>query len=134
MELRSPGDEAFGFQFLQRSQTVLRPEPDSAISVRFDVSHEGSREFSRSTKRHLSALQEVLSTLVSSEEWERYASLTEALTAGLGVLSDARKEVNVLLNPKVLTNTRIRGLSVGTRTAESRCKASSTNYKEPQET
>jgi malonyl CoA-acyl carrier protein transacylase len=49
----------------------------------------------------MSASQEVLSALVSSEEWERYASLTEALTAAnLGVLSDARKRVNVLLNPK----------------------------------
>ena len=29
----------------------------------------------------MSASQEVLSALVSSEEWERYASLAEALTA-----------------------------------------------------
>jgi hypothetical protein len=49
----------------------------------------------------MSALQEVLSALESPEVWERYASPTEAPTAAdLGVLSDARKRVNVLLNPK----------------------------------
>jgi hypothetical protein len=49
----------------------------------------------------MSASHEVPSALVSPEGWERCASLTEALTAAeLGVLSDARKRVNVLLNPK----------------------------------
>jgi hypothetical protein len=48
-----------------------------------------------------SASQEVLSALMSSEEWQRYASLTEALTAAdLDALAAARKRVNVLLNPK----------------------------------
>jgi hypothetical protein len=71
------------------------------MSVRIDGSHEKSRGFSRSTKRYMSASHEVPSALVSPEGWERCASLTEALTAAeLGVLSDARKRVNVLLNPK----------------------------------
>jgi hypothetical protein len=80
----------------------------------------------------MSASQEVLSALVSSEEWERYASLTEALTAAdLGVLSDARKRVNVLLNPKRVEEYEDSRLERRHTYAESRCKASSTNYKEP---
>jgi hypothetical protein len=48
-----------------------------------------------------SVSNEVLRTLMSSEEWESYASLTESLTTDdLDALADARRRVNVLLNPR----------------------------------
>lgn len=46
------------------------------------------------------ASSHVLDALTSSEEWQNYARLTEALTeSDIGVLANARNRVNVLLNP-----------------------------------